>query len=186
MGNQQERFDLELSWLAGIIEGEGWVSLGFVKSLKRNGTSLPTYVPNIGLVNTDLVIVEKCEEIFKKLGLKYRSQLRKAYTGSDGISRKEKKEISVATHENFKILANAIIPYMVGEKKNRAKKILEFIHMRSLKPRAGINSRYGEEEHEVYKSLYTYKGKSRSKILNDYTPGSQYSDKIESDLTTKA
>lgn len=178
MDNQQERFDIELSWLAGIIEGEGWVSLGFVTSQKRNGTKLPTYVPNIGLVNTDFVIVEKCEYIFNRLGLKYRSQLRKAYTGSDGISRKEKKEISVASHENFKILANAIYPYMVGEKKNRVKKVLEFIELRSKKPRAGINSRYGEEEHEIYNQLYSYKGKSRSKILNDYTPGSQYCDKI--------
>lgn len=172
MDNQQERFDLELAWLAGIIEGEGWVSLGLVKSRKKNGDSLPAYVPNIGLVNTDLSIVEKAEEIFKKIGIKYRSQLRKAYIGSDNRPRKEKKEISIATHETFKKLAKAIYPYMVGEKKQRVEKVLQFIELRASKPRSGINSRYTEEEHAIYLSLYSYRGKSRSKIPNDYTPGS--------------
>lgn len=179
MDNQQERFDLELAWLAGIIEGEGWVSLSFVSSLKRNKSYLPTYAPNIGMVNTDLTIVDEVERIFKKLEIKYRIQLRKAHIGKDGISRKEKKEISIATHKSFSILANAIMPFMIGEKKNRAIKILEFIDLRSKKPRSGINSRYGDEEHSIYLSLYSYKGNvDRSKILNDYTPGSQYCDKI--------
>lgn len=172
MDNQQERFDLELAWLAGIIEGEGWVSLALVKSRKKNGNSLPAYVPNIGLVNTDLGIVEKSEVIFKKLGLKYRVQLRKSYIGPDGSPRKEKKEISIATHENFQILSKAILPYMVGEKKNRIKKVLHFIEMRASKPRSGKNSKYTQEEHKIYLSLYSYRGKSKSKIPNDYTPGS--------------
>ena len=179
MDNQQERFDLRLAWLAGIIEGEGWVTLGLVKSLKRDKTIYPAYVPNIGLVNTDLSIVEESEEIFRLLNVKYRSQLRKAYIGSDGISRKEKKEISVASHENFMILAKAIRPYMIGDKKYRVDKILEFISLRRSKPKRGKDSRYGQEEHDIYLSLYSYKGKvDKSKILNDYTPGSQYSDKI--------
>lgn len=172
MDNQQERFELELAWLAGIIEGEGWISLMLVKSAKKNGISLPAYVPNIGLVNTDLSIVEKAEELFNKLGLKYRKQLRKAYVGSDGASRKEKKEISIATHENFKILAKAIYPFMVGIKKQRIEKVLKFIELRASKPRSGIYSKYTQEEHDIYLSLYSYRGKSRSKIPNDYTPGS--------------
>lgn len=178
MGNQQERLELELAWLAGIIEGEGWITLGFVKSMKRNKTWLPTYVPNIGVVNTDLQIMDKVQEIFDKIGIKYRSQLRKAFVGNDDISRKEKREISVASHSAFKILAHAIYPYMVGIKKKRIDVILDFINLRASKPRSGINSRYGDEEHKIYESLYSYKGKSRSRILNDYTPGSQYCEKI--------
>lgn len=179
MGNQQERFDLRLAWLAGIIEGEGWVTLGFVKSLKKDKSIYPTYVPNMGLTNTDILMVEEAEDIFKILGIKYRSQLRKAYIGKDGISRKEKKEISVATHESFTILANAIRPFMIGEKKKRLDKVMQFISIRKSKPRRGKGSRYTQDEHDIYLSLFSYKGKvERSKILNDYTPGSQYSDKI--------
>jgi hypothetical protein len=179
MDNQQERFDLRLAWLAGIIEGEGWVSLVLVKSLKRDKRSYPAYVPNMGLTNTDISMVEEAEKIFNHLSIKYRSQIRKAYVGKDGISRKEKKEISVATHESFSVLAKAIRPYMVGEKKYRIDKVMRYLEIRSSKPRSGKGSRYGQEEHDIYLSLYAYRGKvNRSKILNDYTPGSQYSDKI--------
>lgn len=172
MDNQQERFELELAWLAGIIEGEGWISLGLVKSRKKNGISLPAYVPNIGIVNTDMILMEKVEFLFKKLGLKFRSQIRKAYVGSDNISRKEKREISIASHENFKALSKAIYPYMVGIKKQRVEKVLKFLELRASKPRSGKNSKYTQEEHDIYLSLYSYKGKSSSKIPNDYTPGS--------------
>lgn len=179
MDNQQERFDTRLAWLAGIIEGEGWISLGLVKSIKKDKSSYPAYVPNMGLTNTDLSIVEEAERVLDKLGVKYRAQLRKAHIGKDGISRKEKKEISCATHESFLILASAIRPYMIGEKKDRLDKVVKFIELRKSKPRHGIRSRYGQEEHDIYLSLYSYKGKvNRSNILNDYTPGSQYSDKI--------
>jgi hypothetical protein len=173
MGNQQERFDLRLAWLAGIIEGEGWISLGLVRSMKRNKSVLPAFVPQIGMVNTDLSIVDECERLFKELDIKYRSQLRPAYIHTDGAMRKEKKEISIATHVSFKKLSSAIYPYMIGEKRKRIEKILEFLKIRESKPRSGINSKYGQEEFDIYKSLYSYRGKSRSKILNDFTPNAQ-------------
>ncbi len=127
MDNQQERFDLRLAWLAGIIEGEGWVTLGLVKSLKRDKTIYPAYVPNIGLVNTDLSIVEESEEIFRLLNVKYRSQLRKAYIGSDGISRKEKKDpqpimavMTVPADESYVIVIHTVAMALEPRKSGRA------------------------------------------------------------------
>lgn len=175
MGNQQERFEIELSWLAGIIEGEGWISLVVYKNRQRyhqdKDNFTLAFTPNIGMVNCDLVIVDKVKSIFDMLEIKYRYQLKKAYIGKDNISRKEKGEISVISQKNIRILANSIIPYMIGEKKNRLMKVLEFLDLRASKPRSGPNSKYGKEEMDIYYSLYSYKGKSRSKILNDYTPG---------------
>lgn len=57
MGNQQERFDIELAWLAGIIEGEGWVSLIYFKSNQKNGRHTPGLKGDIGITNTDLVLM---------------------------------------------------------------------------------------------------------------------------------
>ena len=62
-----------------------------------------------------------------------------------------------------------MLPYMIGEKKNRALKLLDFLEIRSKKPRSGPKSKYGKEEFLLYKEMYSYKGKSRSKILNDLT-----------------
>lgn len=174
MDNQQERLDVELAWLAAIIEGEGWVTLSMVKSEKANKKWLPTYVPSIGATNTDFLIMNEVERLMNKHDMKFRKQIRKAYVGTDGASRKAKIEISVATHKDVKIFANLILPYVIGEKKIRLQKLIEFVDYRATKPRSGINSRYGEYEHELYNQMFSYKGKTRSKILNDYTPGSQY------------
>ena len=170
MDNQQERFELDLAWLAGIIEGEGWVSLAIVRSLQKNKKYYPAFLPNIGVVNTDEKLMSKVEEIFNNLKLVYRKQTRESYIGSDNISRKKKWELSVASRINVINLANAILPYMYGVKKERILKLFDFYKVRDTKPKnAGRKSTYGPEEYEIYKSLYSYKGKSRSKILNDYT-----------------
>jgi len=171
MGNQQERFNLELAWLAGIIEGEGWISLTMVSSEKRNKSKLPAFRPLIGVTNTDLLMIEKIEEIFKLLGLKFRKQIRLSGLGSDGIFRKTRIELSVFSRQYITKLANLILPYMHGEKKNRINKLFDFYKVRDSKPKAGINSKYGPEEFAIYKDLYGYKGNrtSRLKILNDYT-----------------
>lgn len=171
MGNQQERFDLDLAWLAGIIEGEGWISLALIKSLKRSGKYYPAFLGSIGVTNTDFLLTDKVEEIFKKLGLRYRKQERPAYTGKDGSKRKPKREFSVNSSEHVIKLSQAILPYVYGEKGKRILKLLEFYEIRSRKPRCGINSVYGPEEYEIYKSMYSYKGKSRSEIPNDCTFG---------------
>lgn len=168
MDNQQERFEIRLAWLAAIIEGEGWVSLAIVSSWQKNGKTYPAFVANIGCTNTDLKIMQEVEDIFIALNIKYRKQIRPAYTGSDGISRKLKRELSVGSRENFKKLANAILPFMIGEKKERIIKIFEYFKIREQKPKTGKNAAHGEDEYLIYKELYSYKGKSRSKILNDY------------------
>jgi len=170
MGNQQERFEIELSWLAAIIEGEGWVSLILYKNKQKKGY-LPAFTPCIGMVNCDELIVDKVRSIFDRLGIVYRFQIRKAHVGSDGISRKSRQEISVISSKNVRILAKAILPYMIGEKKERMKKVLSFLDLRDSKPRRGPSSKYGQDEFNIYLSLYSYKGKSTSKILNDFTSG---------------
>lgn len=169
MDNQQERFDLELAWLAGIIEGEGWISLTIVSSEKSNKSKLPAFTAVIGITNTDFQIIEKIESIFKKLDLKYRRYYRAAKIGSDGISRKEKIDLSVYARNHLKKLITSILPYVHGEKKNRIEKLLQFFQIRDSKPRSGRKSSYGIEEYEIYQQLYSYKGKSKSKILNDFT-----------------
>lgn len=171
MGNQQERFEIDLSWLAGIIEGEGWVSLILYSNQQKKGNKTPAFTPCIGVTNCDINIINKVKELFDKLNIVYRYQTRKAHIGKDGSPRKEKYEISAISKKNVRVLGNAILPYMYGEKKERVKKVLQFLDLRDSKPSSGNNSSYGIEEFEIYNSLYSYKGKSRSKILNDFTLG---------------
>lgn len=180
MGNQQERFECNLAWLAGILEGEGWVSLSLVKSHQKNEKFTPSFLPNIGMVNCDFLIMNEVIRILEYLNIKFRKSHRKAFIGSDGISRKEKLEVSITIHESVRRFINIIMPFMIGYKKERCKRILDFLNIRSQKPRSGIKSKYGIEEYEIYKELYSYKGnrKRRSKILNDYTLEFEKTNKI--------
>lgn len=167
MDNQQERFDL--AWLAGIIEGEGWISLSIVSSQQPDKKLYPAFVPTIGVTNTDLMMIKKIEEIFISLGLKYTRQVRDKYVGSDGVARKAKIELSVRAKKHIITLSNSILPYMNGEKKNRIHKLFEYYKIRESKPKSGKDSKFGKQEYEIYKSLYSFQGKTRSKILNDFT-----------------
>jgi hypothetical protein len=169
MDNQQERFEKRIAWLTAMIEGEGWISLGKALSHQSNKTKTVYYKPQIGCVNSDKLIMNEILFLFESLGLKYRYQIRKSGLGSDGVLRKERYEISISSVSDIMILSKAILPYMIGEKKNRLHKVLEFIRIRKEKGK-GKNGKYGEEEEQLYKELYSFKGRSRSKILNDYTP----------------
>ncbi len=171
MDNQQERFEKRMVWLTAIIEGEGWISLGKAYSQQKNKTKTVYYKPQIGCVNTDKLIMFEVRELFDLLGLKYRYQIRNSGIGSDGITRKERIEISVSSVRDIMILCEAILPYMIGDKKLRIHKVLEFLEIRKIKGK-GPAGKYGEAEEKLYRELYSFKGRSRSKILNDYTPGS--------------
>ncbi len=170
MDNQQERLEKKIGWLTGIIEGEGWVSLTFIRTNQKNGKFTNTLQPQIGIANTDLLIIDEIKTIFDYLKINYRFSTRKATVGSDFISRKQRYEISCASKRDLKVLIPTIYPYMIGEKKERAQKLLKFFSIRDQRPTSGPNSKYGSEEFTIYKELYSYKGTSRSRILNDYTP----------------
>jgi hypothetical protein len=170
MDNQQERFEFDLAWFAGIIEGEGWVSLIIRRSLKKSGKYNPAFIPVIGVVNTDDLIMDKIEYVLNILGVNYFTQKRKSFIGKDNISRKSRREITISSNKNVRILSTNIYPFMIGEKKSRLEKLTQFLDLRDSKPKSGINSGYGEHEFKIYNELYSFKGKSRSKILNDLTP----------------
>lgn len=169
MDNQQERFDTRIAWLAAIIEGEGWVSLGKAYSHQKNKMKTVYYKPQIGVVNCDMIIMNEVMELFSQIGLKFRKQIRERNVGSDGILRKSRCEVSLSAVKSIIRLSECILPYMIGEKKNRVLRVLDFISIRTEKGK-GPKGKYGSEEEAIYKELYSFKGKSRSKILNDYTP----------------
>lgn len=169
MDNQQERFETRMAWLTGIIEGEGWVSLGKAYSHQKNKTKTIYYKPQIGVVNCDMVIMDEVMELFSTMGLRFRKQIRESKIWSDGILRKSRCEISISSVKDIMNLSKRILPYMIGDKKRRLLRIIDFIELRKLKGK-GSKGKYGDAEELMYKELYSFKGKSRSKILNDYTP----------------
>lgn len=165
MDNQQERLEWEISWLAAFTEGEGWVSLAKNSSL-QGGKRYFRFDPNCGISNTAKDLINECIRILNKYGVEHQVVKRK---GSE-IGKSEpldRYEIVMRCAIRSASFLNLIYPYLIGIKKRRAELVLNFINLRKSKPR---KASYGPEEQEIYDEMFSYKGMTQSKILNDYTP----------------
>lgn len=68
--NQQKRL-MDISWLAGILEGEGCftVQTRTIVPKRKGGMRMPSYTPLIQVTNTNELIIEKTQRIMKELGI---------------------------------------------------------------------------------------------------------------------
>jgi len=134
MDNQQAT-EYELGWVAGIVDGEGWLGFTvFTDPRRANGTQVKC---ELRIVNTDPEIIAKSEDIFRKMGINpyMRTRLQK------GINRPV-HECATKNMTNLLKILPKIEPYLVGNKKQRARLMMEFIDLR--KKNEGLeNPNYG-------------------------------------------
>lgn len=168
MGDQQERLEWEISWLSAIVESEGWISL-VRNSAFQKGKRRYKYEPIFGICNTDIKLINECKRILDKYGIEYNFVKRKGSTIAKTVTPSlARYEIILRCIPRVEKALNLIYPYLIGIKKFRAKKILDFMEIRRNKTRK--NSPYGDEEHKLYKEIFSTVTRYRSKILNDFTP----------------
>ena len=139
--NQQRRLESRLSWLGGIIDGEGMVT-----TIKRVGGKYNQYgySPRISIVNTDLVIINEVVSICDEISLPYYVQTKKG----KGLW-KTKYEVLFNGMRRCKIVLDVITPYLVS-KKQRAISLLKFCNNRLNLPR---NSSYSESDLKLAQSI---------------------------------
>lgn len=107
----------ELAWLAGIVDGEGSVLL------YKNGGH---YVSKVAVTNSDRAILVKVESLLDKLSILWTENWA-------GEVNKPCFHITLTRQEEQKALLGHIIPYLVGEKKQKALVVVDWIknHKRS-------------------------------------------------------
>lgn len=139
--NQQRRLESRLSWLGGIIDGEGMVT-----TIKRvNGKSNQYgYMPRVSIVNTDLIIINEVISICEEVSLPYYVQTKRG----KGLW-KTKYEIIFNGIRKCKPILEIIIPYLVA-KQQRAVSLLEFCNKRLSLPR---QSPYSEGDIKLAQSI---------------------------------
>lgn len=186
MGNQQETpKPEELAWLAGIIEGEGSISMN-ARRKSWNGWNGIGVDINITIANTDSGIIYKSVDIFRKLGVEPKI-LEKSCNPIHGENGKiyhnpEKVIMYISTGKFAHALSilTAIIPFMAGQKLNRAKLMVEFIERRTSKPKirdykGQSQSTYDQEDWALVSKFYDVTGGKLLPevrgLLNDYTKG---------------
>lgn len=182
--NQQEiPTDVELAWLAGVIECDGTIMLS---CFARKEGAKPKMGTEIKIYNTDGGITAKAVDILERLGLSHYIAERKQKPidlkngKSYGDKTKPMLAISVKKMKPAYILGKLLHPLMFGEKKHRLSLVIQFLARRLEKIESnGGNYRnlsYDKKDCEIvvdfYKRFVKRPGHNRhlvEAILNDFT-----------------
>ena len=184
MPNQQIT---DLSWLAAMICGEGYVGLEKIQA-SRTGEKARYFSPRVSIANTDPAIIVRCIEIMKSIKVGYYIM---ESNRNDGI-RRNLFTARIDKLSSIQKLLDAIIPHMVGEKKARSQLLLEYVNSRLVRlntpsPRNDYirpsqrhkrsNPPYNDREREIAEVLDNWNPRdytsSSEEILRRYSPTSE-------------
>ena len=133
--------ETDRAWLAGIIDGEGSLSL-FTNREKDGSTKIK---PVLNFVNTDMTIVNKALSILEEAGCSPYI-VKRVHKNPKHLDIVEVKATSTAQIEKWLLLVQ---PYLFGVKKAKAEILLRFVRRRMAKRQeAGRNdlAQYSEED----------------------------------------
>jgi hypothetical protein len=122
--------DHRIAWLAGIVDGEGWISVGVEGVPGRRKWSARRYIAarwQIGIANTDPAMLNEVMSIADILGAKC-----KFYDRADGPwrgNRKMQGRVAFETKDACATLLEALLPYLIT-KRARAILMLRAIEQR--------------------------------------------------------
>lgn len=140
MGNQQER---SLAWLAGILDGEGTVSVQ-VYTLPDGRIRI---TPFVSIVNTDAGILEECKRILTEIGVIFRDCVGgKSKSGFE--SRLAITNMRIDGQKPVKKLLEILAPYLKSKKRENSYTILKYLESRE------INGLSRDEKGRVRRSEY--------------------------------
>lgn len=112
------------AWLAGLIDGEGSVSLYLNK--RRNKYSLIGIV----VINTDLKILNKVIKIYKQMGIASKINLHNPSKNHDRTSYKSIKPcytITIRRRDDIEKIIPRLLPYLAGDKRDKSIRLLEYL-----------------------------------------------------------
>lgn len=119
MDNKQAT-QTDLAYLAGIIDGEGWIGL-----LKRLDRQWVTYKPTLRVTNTDSNIINRVYEIWENIGVSghiYENEQNPSVPNGKQIM-----YIQLNKQSDIQKVLEQVIPYLVG-KKARATMLVRFLN----------------------------------------------------------
>lgn len=131
--------DTELSWLAGVIESEGSITLGRAK----NKGYCSVFVH---FCNTDLQMVAEVRRIYDALGLRYWYRLGPP---EGRLGTKPLVRMTVSSFPQVHTLLCAILCYMRSSKAARAEALIELAESRMPKRNRGSNKSRAYTQDEI-------------------------------------
>lgn len=133
---------LELGWLAGIIDGEGSISV-----VKRG----PTYVPQVRMANTSKKLVDKYCEILDKLEISYH-----CYGKQKEGNRKYQWDVAVTGRPRVLKFLSLIQDLLIAKQK-QAEKVCEWIESRGL----DLRGPYTDQQLQIINDIRQLNGRGK-------------------------
>ena len=179
---QQTANDLEIGWLAGILEGEGSICLTI--SMRNQRKQMLRVTPKIIFTNSDFELMESVIGILDKAGVGKWVKHTKPNNVStlfklNGKTTKKFKDmmyIYVTGMKRVKRLLDIVTPAMHGEKLERAIRLNQFIARRfekSVESKKAYNYKYDQEDVDNMLHFLELTNTKRfdkiSRMLNDCT-----------------
>ncbi len=125
--------DIDLAWLAGIIDGEGCFS---IYSVSRKDADTPSPSANLTITNSNALLLTRCREILNAVGVKYLY-----HDPKNGHQRGRKvMRIRVKNYSSMRKLIELIRPFLVG-KADQASVMLEFVSLAGAKGKISLRGR---------------------------------------------
>lgn len=132
----------EIMYLCGILDGEGWFS---IRRTKKNGELSASYMPSIGVANTDVRLMNWLKENFG-------GTIAKVNNFSTSLGTRQRYEWRLRVAEARELLPK-IIPKLLL-KGEQAKLLLEISNLHSTSYRGkGVPSEVREKREEYYIAL---------------------------------
>ena len=102
--------DVELAWLAGIIDGEGCLTLFHRTNKSSSGQTITSVSANLTITNSSYALVNECRRILDGLGVKY------SYLTPRNSAARPIRRLQVKNYASLMTLLEAIEPYSVGKR----------------------------------------------------------------------
>ena len=114
------------AWLAGLIEGEGTISLSRSNKIVNGRPSHPYIVCTFQVVNTNMVLLEKASDIFESI-CGFRGHLT---VTNHADNCKTGYRVTIDAQKKLLVILPKIIPYLVS-KREQAELVLAFCKRRN-------------------------------------------------------
>jgi len=125
--------DVDLAWLAGIIDGEGCFT---IYSVTRKDAVQPSPSANLTITNSNRNLLERCKEILDDLDIKY------LYHDPKNGHQKGRKvmRIRVKNYSSLRRMIELLLPFFVG-KADQANVMLEFVSLAGQRGKLNLQDR---------------------------------------------
>ncbi len=148
--------EIDLAWLAGIMEGEGTFA---IYKQDRTNHGAPQLRACISLTNTDVTIISESHKIFESIGV---SMAIREYNNKKG-STKTVYDMQTAKNQNIRLICEALIPYLRAEKRAKAELLLSFATKRLGKLQGANNTRAGKYDEEDWSYYQQYRSSTTTR-----------------------